>query len=265
MRDILSELDLGEDKMSDPVQQVQKGLRKQLPKRFYTSAGVKPGSEGGFVVTLDDKPVRTPSRRELGVPFEALAEAVAAEWGAQQEHIDPSVMPLTRMVNTAIDGVSSASEAVFEEILRFGGTDMLCYRAEAPETLIARESEHWDPYLDWAALQGARLVLAEGIMHVEQPAESIRALATLLRRHSSDLQLTALHTVTTLTGSLVLALALAEGQAEAEEIWRAAHVDEDFNISQWGEDHEAAARKAKRLVEFEAAALILSAHTAKPL
>lgn len=260
MRDILSELDLGEDKMSDPVQQVQKGLRKQLPKRFYTSVGVKPGTEGGYVVTLDGKPVRTPSRRELGVPFEALAEAVAAEWGAQKEHIDPAVMPLTRMVNTAIDGVSTAREAVFEEILRYGGTDMLCYRAEGPDTLIAREAEHWDPYLDWAAQQGARLVLAEGIMHVEQPAESIGALATLMRRHASDLQLTALHTITTLTGSLVLALAFAEGHAEADEIWLAAHVDEDFNISQWGEDHEAAARKAKRLVEFEAAALILAAH-----
>jgi chaperone required for assembly of F1-ATPase len=260
MRDILGELDLGEDKMSDPVHQVQKGLQKPLPKRFYTSAGVKPGAEGGFVVTLDGKPVRTPSGRELGVPFERLAEATAAEWDAQQKHIDPAMMPLTRMINTAIDGVSTAREAVFEEILRFGGTDMLCYRAEGPETLIARESEHWDPYLDWAALQGARLVLVEGIMHVEQPAESIRALATLMRRHPSDLQLTALHTITTLTGSLVLALALAEGHAEAEEIWLAAHVDEDFNISQWGEDHEAAARKAKRLVEFEAAALILAAH-----
>lgn len=262
MRDILSDLDLGEDKLSDPVQQVQKGLRKQLPKRFYTEAGVNPGAEGGYVVVLDGKPVRTPSRRELGVPQQDLAAAVAAEWEAQAEHIDPATMPLTRMLNTAIDGVSTAREEVFEEILRFGGTDLLCYRADAPETLVAREAEIWDPYLDWAATQGARLVLSEGVVHVDQPAEAIRALAALLRRHGSDLELTAMHGVTTLTGSLVLALALAEGRASPNEIWQAAHVDEDFNISQWGEDHEAAVRRAKRHAEFEAAALILAAHGA---
>jgi chaperone required for assembly of F1-ATPase len=260
MRDILSDLDLGEDRMSDPVQQVQKGLRKKLPGRFYTHAAVMPGSVSGYVVTLDGKPVRTPSRQELGVPQRDLAEAMAAEWEAQAKHIDPATMPLTRMVNTAIDGVSAAREAVFEEILRYGSSDLLCYRAAGPETLVGREAEIWDPFLDWAASQGARLVLAEGIVHVDQPAEAIRALAALMRRHGSDLQLTALHTVTTLTGSLVLALALAEGKAEPAEIWQAAHVDEDFNIAQWGEDQEAAARRAKRQVEFEAAAQILAAH-----
>jgi len=148
---------------------------------------------------------------------------------------------------------------VFEDILRYAGSDLLCYRADGPEALVARESEHWDPHLDWAANMGARLVLAEGIIHVEQPADAIRAIAVLLRRYATPLQLTALHTLTTITGSLVLALALAEGRAEPSEIWDAAHVDEDFNIAQWGEDHEAAARRAKRLIDFEAAAQILSA------
>ncbi|MCY0146648.1 ATPase [Hoeflea sp. G2-23] len=259
MRDILSDLDLGDDKMSDPVQQAQVGLRKKLPKRFYTQAAAVPGAEGGFVVALDGKSVRTPSRHELGVPDQNLAEALAAEWAAQEETIDPATMPLTRMVNTALDGVSTAREAVFEEILRYGGSDLLCYRAGTPQALSEREAEIWDPYLDWAANQGARLVLAEGIVHVEQPAEAIRALAVLLRRFSSDLQMTALHAVTSLTGSLLLALALAEGYATPADIWDAAHVDEDYNVTHWGQDHEAAARRAKRQVEFEAAVLILEA------
>ena len=250
MRDILSDLDLGEDKMSDPVRLVQAGLRKKLPKRFYKLATAVPGSQGGFVIVLDGKTVRTPARHELAVEQKLLAEAIAAEWNAQGEHIDPVTMPLTRMLNTALDGVSTAQEAVFE--------DLLCYRAAAPETLAAREAEVWDPYLDWAASQGALLIMAEGIVHVDQPAEAIRAIATLLRCHATPLQLTAIHAVTSLTGSLVLGLALAEGRAETSEIWQAAHVDEDFNIAQWGEDHEAAARRAKRKLEFDAAALVLA-------
>ena len=259
MRDILSDLDLGEDKLSDPVRETQSGLKKALPKRFYEQASVIPGAEGGFVIALDGKPVRTPSRRELGVANSDLAAAIAAEWQAQKDRIDPATMPLTRLVNTALDGVAMAQEEVFEDILRYAGSDLICYRAEAPETLVARESELWDPYLDWAAQMGARLVLSEGIVHVEQPPEAIRALAALLRRHATPLELTALHTITSLTGSLVLALALAEGQGEPSEIWAAAHADEDYQIAQWGEDHEAAIRRAKRLIDFEAAVLILSA------
>ncbi|MEM5473133.1 ATP12 family protein [Hoeflea sp. AS60] len=262
MRDILSDLDLGEkdEKLSDPVREVQIGLRKQLPKRFYKEATAVSGDDGDFVVALDGKPIRTPSRKPLGVAHHKLAEAIAAEWQAQHDKIDPATMPLTRMVNTAIDGVAEAQEEVFEEILRYGGSDLICYRASAPEALVSRESEIWDPYLDWASSMGARLVLSEGIVHVEQPPEAIRAIAALLRRYATPLQLTALHTLTSLTGSLILALALAEGQGEPTEIWDAAHVDEDFNVAQWGEDHDAAERRAKRLIDFEAAHLILSAH-----
>lgn len=262
MRDILSDLDLGDDKLTDPVREAQTGLNKPLPNRFYKEAAVVEGEEGGFVVALDGKPVRTPSRQPLGVPHRGLAEAIAAEWQAQGDKINPATMPLTRMVNTAIDGVTAAQEEVFEEILRYGGSDLLCYRADAPEGLVARESELWDPYLDWASSMGARLVLSEGIVHVEQPPEAIRAIATLLRRYATPLQLTALHTINSLTGSLVLALALAEGQGEPSEIWAAAHVDEDYNIAQWGEDHEAAESRAKRQLDFEAAHLILLAHRA---
>ena len=259
MRDILSDLDLGDAKASDPVKEVQAGLKKVLPKRFYKQATVIPGTEGGFVVALDGKPVRTPSRQELGVPYAELAGALAAEWDAQTENINPATMPLTRMINTAIDAVTAAQEEVFEDILRYAGSDLICYRAEAPDSLVAREGELWDPYLDWAANIGARLVLSEGIVHVEQPPEAIRAVAVLLRRYATPLQLTALHTITSLTGSLILALALAEGQGEPSAIWDAAHVNEDFNIEHWGEDHEAATHRAKRRVDFEAAALILAA------
>ena len=169
MRDILGDLDLGDAKPSDPVREVQAGLKKQLPKRFYKEATVQPGDNDTFVIALDGKPVRTPSRQPLGVPYQGLAEAVAAEWQAQQEKIDPATMPLTRLVNTALDGVAAAQEEVFEDILRYAGSDFLCYRADAPEALVARESELWDPYLDWAANMGARMVLSEGIVHVEQP------------------------------------------------------------------------------------------------
>lgn len=262
MRDILSDLDLGDAKPSDPVREIQAGMKKKLPKRFYKLAAVQPGDNGEFVIALDGKPVRTPSRQPLQVPHRDLADALAAEWESQQEQIDPATMPLTRLVNTALDGVAAAQEEVFEDILRYAGSDFLCYRAAAPEALVARESELWDPYLDWAANMGARMVLSEGIVHVEQPPEAIRAIAVLLRRYATPLQLTALHTITSITGSLILALALAEGQGEASEIWKAAHVDEDYNIENWGEDHEAAARRAKRLIDFEAANLILSVHRA---
>lgn len=258
MRDILSDLDLGDAKPSDPVREIQAGMKKVLPKRFYKQAAVVDGKDGGFVVALDGKPVRTPSRQELGVADADLAAALAAEWEAQTDKIDPATMPLTRMINTAIDAVATAQEEVFEEILRFAGSDLLCYRAAEPEGLVARESEQWDPYLDWAANMGARMVLSEGIVHVEQPPEAIRAIAVLLRRYATPLQLTALHSVTSLTGSLILALALAEGQGEPSEIWDAAHVDEDFNIAHWGGDDEAAARRAQRRTDYEAATLILS-------
>jgi len=119
MRDILSDLDLGEDKLSDPVRETQSGLKKALPKRFYQQASVITGTDGGFVIALDGKPVRTPSRRELGVANPGLAEAIAAEWQAQKDKIDPATMPLTRLVNTALDGVAMAKEEVFEDILRY--------------------------------------------------------------------------------------------------------------------------------------------------
>lgn len=257
MRDILSDLETGGDKPTDPVQAAQGKMRADLPKRFYKDVSTQEG-EGGFAVLLDGRPVRTPSRRLLAVPTVRLAERLAGEWAAQADTINPMTMPLTRLVNTALDGVSEAAEAVFEDALRYAGSDVLCYRAGAPETLVRLQGEAWDPWLDWmASTSGARFVLAEGVMHVDQPTSAIHATAVLLRRHHDPLRLAALHVVTTMTGSVILALALADGAADAETVWQAAHVDEDFNISQWGEDHEAAARRAARRKEFDAAALAL--------
>lgn len=258
MRDILNDLEEASPQEQDPVRRAQSKMRRPLPKRFYAAAGYAP-CEGGFHITLDGKPVRTPARAEFKVPDESLAREVAAEWEAQAKEIDPANMPFTRLINTAIDGVAAAPEAVFEEILRYASGDHLCYRAGHPEGLVARQTELWDPYLDWAAKAlGARLVLSEGVMHVEQPKDAIVAIGVALRRHETALMLTALHTVTSITGSVILALALAEGMATADQVWSAAHLDEDWNIAQWGEDLEAAGRRAFRRKDFDAADRVMA-------
>ncbi|TRL31723.1 ATP12 family chaperone protein [Rhizobium straminoryzae] len=243
----------------DPTRRAQIQMKKPLPKRFYTETGVAAGPDG-HAIQLDGRPVKTPAKNALTVPTAALADLIRAEWAAQSEVIDPSTMPVTRLVNTAIDGVAAASEAVFEEILRFAGSDMLCYRAEAPAELVARQAEAWDPVLDWAASTlGARFILIEGIMPQEQPPEAIAALSLTLRRHSTPLDLAALHTVTTLTGSALLAIAFAEGFRDAEAIWSLAHLEEDWTNEHWGTDAEAEARRAKRLVEMQAAVAVFAA------
>ncbi len=229
-------------------------MKKPLPKRFYAEVAVAE-HEGGFAITLDGKMVRTPARQVLAVPTEALAQLVAAEWRAQGEEIDPVTMPATRLVNTALDGVATNAQAIFEDILRFSSSDLLCYRADGPELLVERQRQRWDPVIDWAANDlGARFILIEGVMHHEQPREATAAFAVTLARHQSPMALAALHTITTLTGSAILALAFAEGRLTVEEVWSLAHLDEDWTIEHWGRDEEAEERRAKRFVEFKAAA-----------
>lgn len=242
----------------DPTRRAQKQMKKPLPKRFYKKAEAAEG-EGGHTVLLDGKPLRTPAQRPFVVPSQTLAERIASEWDAQVGEIDPARMPLTRLVNTALDGVALDPQAVAEDIIRFAGTDLVCYRAGGPETLVAHQVQHWDPLIDWAQTTlGARFVLAEGVMHVDQPREAIAAVSAHLRRFGHPLQLAALHTITSLTGSAVIALAVALEAITPEDAWTAAHVDEDFNISQWGEDAEAVARRAKRWDEMKAATDTLS-------
>ncbi|NEJ25476.1 ATPase [Rhizobium leguminosarum] len=261
MRDLLNDLSEGLSH-PDPIRRAQIQMMKPLPKRFYTDVAVAE-HEGGFAITLDGKMVRTPARQILAVPTEALARLAAAEWRAQVEVIDPMSMPVTRLVNTALDGVASNAQAILEDILRFSSTDLICYRADGPELLVERQAERWDPVIDWAANDlGARFILIEGVMHKEQPREATAAFAVTLARYDSPMALAALHTVTTLTGSAILALAFAEGRVTTEEAWSLAHLDEDWTIEHWGSDEEAEERRTKRFAEFKAAADVFFALSA---
>jgi chaperone required for assembly of F1-ATPase len=187
-----------------------------------------------------------------------MAEAIAAEWRAQRDVIDPATMPVTGLANSAIDGVAARMAETREAVLAYAGTDLLYYRAGEPEGLVARQRALWDPLLAWAEERhGVRFVLAEGVMHVAQPEATLAALAADLARCDDPFRLAGLHLATTLTGSALIAFALAEGAIEAERAWAAAHVDEDWNVAQWGEDAEAAERRARRHADFRAAALVL--------
>jgi chaperone required for assembly of F1-ATPase len=236
---------------------VRRMTRSPPRKRFYTSAGVAE-ADGGFAVTLDGKPIRTPSGRQVIAPTREIADAIAAEWNAQGEMINPLSMPLTRFANSVVEAVADRVDAVADDVAKYLGTDLLFYRAGHPEALVAQEAAHWDPIVFWAAdALGAHFILAEGIVHVTQPEPAVAAA----RRAFPDdpWSVSALHVVTTLTGSALLALALAHGVRDPEQVWAAAHVDEDWNIEKWGMDEEVAARRAARLVDFRAAVRILTA------
>ena len=260
MRDILTDLEAGVGPSDpDPVRRAQRQMRTPLPKRFYEAAGVV-ADGGSFAVQLDGKPVRTPGRALLALPTAAAAQLVADEFAAQGETIDPVTMPVLRLANTAIDGVAADPQAVLEDVLRFSSSDLVCYRAGEPEGLVARQAEAWDPVIDWArASLGARLYLAEGVMHVEQPREAIAAIGVHLKLREEPFRLAALHLITSLTGSALLALAVEMEAIDAEAAWSAAHVDEDWNIEQWGEDAEAAQRRAARKRDFDAAVALVEA------
>jgi chaperone required for assembly of F1-ATPase len=239
----------------DPQEAVRRATRAPQRKRFYAAAAVTE-AEGGFAVTLDGKPIKTPSGRIVAVPSRVLAQAMAGEWEAQGETIDPMTMPLTRLANSVVNAVVDRVEPVRDDIAKYLQSDLLFYRAGHPDGLVAREAAHWDPVLAWARdTLGAHFILAEGIMHVSQPETALAAARHALPRDAWSVA--ALHVVTTLTGSALLALALHRNARDPDQVWAAAHVDEDFNAEQWGTDEEAAARKAARKLEFEAAVAIL--------
>jgi chaperone required for assembly of F1-ATPase len=239
----------------DPEEAVRRTTRGPRRKRFYTHAGVAESSDG-FAITLDDKPIRTPSGRPLTAPTREIADGIAAEWNAQAEFIDPLTMPLTRLANSVVDAVVDRVEAVADDIAKYLASDLLFYRAGHPEALVAREAASWDPVVFWAAnALSAHFILAEGIVHVRQPDSAIAAARGALP--VDPWSVAALHVVTTLTGSALLALALLHGVLDQDQVWAAAHVDEDWNIEQWGVDEEVAARRAARLVDFGAAVRIL--------
>jgi chaperone required for assembly of F1-ATPase len=241
----------------DPNEAARASMRTKLRRKFYQAASVVE-SDAGFAVVLDGRQLKTPARRAFALPVRALAEAVAAEWNAQGEMIDPAGMPLTRLANSIIDGVIDRTDPVAEDIVRYAGTDLLLYRAEHPEGLVASQAAHWDPVLRWADESlGARFVLATGVMHTAQPDHAIAAVRTALP--ADGWQLGALHVATALTGSALLALALMRGFLLPEAAWTAAHVDEDWNFRLWGEDAAVLARRRAHLKEFKAAARVLSA------
>jgi chaperone required for assembly of F1-ATPase len=239
----------------DPQEAVRRGTRTPQRKRFYSEAGVGE-ADGGFAVTLDGRPIRTPSGRVVTVPVRQIAEAIAAEWQAQREMLDPLTMPLTRFANSVVEAVVDRVGLVADDVAKYLHSDLLFYRAGHPEALVAREARHWDPVLFWAAdTLGAHFILAEGITHVAQPDSAVEAARAALP--SDPWSVAAMHVVTTLTGSALLALALQHNVLSPEQVWAAAHVDEDWNADKWGVDEEVAARRAARLVDFRAAAFIL--------
>jgi chaperone required for assembly of F1-ATPase len=248
----------GDGERPDPVRAARGHAKPALPRRFYKEAGFAEGADG-FRLTLDGRPANTPARNPLSLPTRALAEKIAAEWAAQDTVIDPARMPLTRLANTSIDGVAPRHAAVVEDLCAYAGTDLLAYRAGDPERLVSAQAASWDPILDWAReTLGARIILSEGVMHVEQPPDTVRALSEAVAAVESPFRLAGLHTLTTLTGSLLIALAILRGRLSPAEAWDAAHVDETYQAAIWGRDAEAEARLAIRRSEFEAAAELIA-------
>ncbi|MBE7201850.1 MAG: ATPase [Parafilimonas terrae] len=247
-----------DDETPDPVRAARGHAKPALPRRFYEQAGFTEDPHG-FRLTLDGRPANTPARNPLRLPTRALAERIAAEWAAQDTQIDPARMPLTRLANTAIDGVAPRLDAVAADLCAYAGTDLVAYRAGDPERLVAAQAAAWDPILDWARETfGARVILSEGVMHVTQPADTVRALSAAVEAVTDPFQLAGLHTLTTLTGSLLIALAVLKGHLAPAEAWAAAHVDETYQAEVWGRDAEAEARLMVRRAEFDAAAEIVA-------
>jgi chaperone required for assembly of F1-ATPase len=244
----------------DPLKLARKDVRPALPKRFYKEASVAEEAHG-FGVLLDGRQVRTPAKVLLSVPSRELAEAIAAEWRAQGENIDPTTMPLTRLVNSALDGVARDISSVIDDVVRYAGSDLICYRAAEPEGLVAAQSEAWDPVLTFVREAfGARFICVEGITFAEQPARAIAAVREAIVQSTGErpLAVAALHVMTTLTGSVLLALSVAHGKLSPQAAWDAAHVDEDFQMRVWGSDVEALERRAQRYKEMQAAARALN-------
>jgi chaperone required for assembly of F1-ATPase len=233
-------------------------------KRFYKEASVSE-RDGLFGLTLDGRTARTPGKAAVALSSLAVMQAVANEWAAQGDVLSPDTMPLTRLVNSAIDGVAGLMGEVAAEIVRYAGSDMVCYRAAEPDNLVTLQEQAWNPVLDWAGNSlGVQFVLSEGIRHVMQPPTAIGAVRQRVAHFQEPLALAALNLVTSLTGSALIALMLADGAISHDEAWAAAHVDEFFQADIWGEDEEALERRARRRIDFDAATYALSLVLGRP-
>jgi len=254
MREIFEEI--FENQPLDPMEAARRAVRPNLRKRFYKEATTGEAGDDGFSILLDGKPVRTPARRLLAAANRPLADVIAAEWNAQADTIDPARMPLTRLANAVIDAVAANPAPVADEVAKYLGSDLVCYRAESPEGLVARQAELWDPVLAFARdVLDARFVQVAGVMFAEQPAPAIAAARVHIP--AEPWRLGAVSSITTLTGSALIALALAEGALTPDTAWEAAHLDEDWQMAQWGRDELALARRAFRRGDFDAAATVL--------
>ena len=215
------------------------------------------GDAAPYRITLGGKPVKTPTKRALTAPGRALAEAIVAEWRAQGDKIDPKSMPMTRYMNSIIDTVADHRADIIEQVSAYGASDLLCYRAEHPQELVARQAEAWDGPLTWVAkAKNAPMVVTTGIIAVEQPAASLAALRTAVEAHD-DAGLTALHDLTSFSGSLVLALAVSAGHIDTETAWAASRVDEVWQTELWGDDDLATQAAGNKHAAFIDAARLL--------
>jgi chaperone required for assembly of F1-ATPase len=226
-------------------------------KRFYQKAEpVQRG--GGHGIALDGKPIKTPGKRDLIVPNGALAAAIAEEWNSQPTEVRTTTMPLTRLATTTVDRVATQRDAIIRQTANYAATDLVCYRATHPPALAARQQAVWQPLVDWAVLRyDAPLVITSGVIPESQPAASLRAFAAAVAE-LEDFALTALHVATAACGSLIIALALIEGQLNAQQAFAASQVDESFQIEAWGEDSEQTARRHALAADIEAAAKFIT-------
>jgi len=226
-------------------------------KRFYRKA--EPVQRvGGYGITLDGKPIKTPNKRDLVVPNRALATVIAEEWNAQQSEVRAATMPLTRLATTTVDRVATQRDTIIQQMANYAATDLVCYRATHPPALAARQQAVWQPLIDWAVLRyDAPLTVTSGVIPKSQSAASLRAFAAAVAEHE-DFALTALHVATAACGSLIIALALLEGQLDAQQAFNVSQLDESFQIEGWGEDPEQAARRRALATDIAAAAQFIS-------
>ncbi len=226
-------------------------------KRVYAAVTTRP-ADGGWGVALDGRPMRTPGKNALILPSEALAAAIAAEWDAQREEIRPATMPLTRLAATAIDRTTAQRDLIVAETANYAETDLVCYRADHPPALAARQHAVWQPLIDWAAGRyDAAVAVTSGIVPARQPPATLAAFAKVVTAQD-EFRLTALHTLTATCGSLVIALALFEGRLDAEGAFAASQLDETFQIESWGEDSDARSRRQALAADIEAAARFIA-------
>lgn len=254
MRDFLDDAHAHRD---DGYGRAQAHVKRELPKRFYKDASVV-AVDGGFAVALDGRIPKTPGNKQVIVPIEALASQMAEEWGAQAEFIDPQTMPMVRLVNSAVEAGEESLPALRAEIIKYAGNDLMLYRADGPDSLVKRQERLWDDVLVKLARHfGVSFQPTAGILHQPQPEVTLAKLAAAIEAEPL-LPLTAMNAIMSITGSGLLAIALRHGLLDSEAAWVAAHVDEDHNISLWGEVEEIGVRRAKRRSEYDAAVRLLA-------